>query len=34
MFDISWLWPILASLGAGILTFVLCLIYYYFNDRK
>lgn len=33
MYD-DWLWPILASLGAGLLTFFLCLLYYYLNDRK
>lgn len=33
MYD-DWLWPILVSLGSGILAFLLSLLYYYFKDRK
>ena len=30
----DWLWPLLASLGIGVLTFVLSLLYFYYTDRK
>lgn len=30
----DWLWPLLASLGVGVITFVISLIWIIRNDRK
>lgn len=34
MFDISWAAPIGVSILIGVVTFVACLIYYRYKDRK